>query len=274
MKYSLLTGALMLLATNAHAAGPYPKGSIGVFNAGTWYLDTDRSFSWSGTSPLPADEIHYFGQAGDKPVVYFGRPCFYNEPGAIGITRGNNWYFTTNNLDYDHADDSNAFVFGTTPFTPTIWNTVPVTFSNGNWLIDWNDNHVQDSGDVVLGFGSAGQLPVIGLWSTTSGGTRIGTFAPSTHTWYVDYDGTNTWSSGDKTWTFGFSSTDQPVVMPYTDGIDRIGIFNAGNWYIDKNNNHVWDGPSGGDEQWQFGNPGDTPVVTRETTWEGECPID
>jgi len=276
MKYSLLlTSSLLLLAANAHAGGPYPKGSIGTFHEGTWYLDTDRSYSWSGTQFADQDQIHYFGQAGDQPVVFYGRPCFSNLPGAIGVVRGRNWYFTTNDLDYQPAqDDPNAFVFGTTPFSATIWNGVPVAFSNGNFLVDWNGNHVYDSGDVTLGFGSPNQLPVIGVWGTGSGGTRIGTYVPSTNTWFVDYDGTNTWSAGDKTWHFGFAAGDLPFVIPYTDGIDRIGVFNSGNWYVDANNNHVWDGTAGGDAQWQFGNPGDIPVVTRDQTWYGECPID
>jgi hypothetical protein len=273
MKYSLLfTGSLLMFATNAHATPPHPVGSIGVFNAGTWYLDTDRSFGWSGTGS-GADEIHYFGQAGDKPVVLYGTPCFSNQTAGIAVTRDNNWYASYNNLDYEWADDPNAFVFGSAPFVPLSWGGAAVTFSGGNFLVDWNSNHVQDSGDANISFGSGWQIPVMGAWSTSSGGVRIGTYDVGTHSWYVDANGSNSWNAGDAIYNFGFGNADYPVSIPYSDGVDHIGIFITGDWYMDTNGNHQWDGVAGGDSHWQFGNPGDTPVVSRQT-WNGQCPID
>lgn len=64
------------------------------------------------------------------------------------------------------------------------------------------------------------------------------------------------------------------MVIPFSDGVDHIGVFRGGYWYMDINGNHVWDGTSRGDAVWQFGNPGDTPVVTREASWTGQCAID
>ncbi len=277
MKYSLVVAASLFMlaanAQNAHAT-PYPKGSIGVFNAGTWWLDTDRSLGWSGEGP-GQDEVHHFGTAGDQPVVYYGVPCFTQGTAGIGVVRGNTWKATYNDLDYQFsADSGNTFTFGQNPQSPTIWN-VAVSYVGGTFLIDNNGNHQQDSGDVSLHWGGAGQLPVIGTWGGPSGVPHIGTFVPSSSTWFVDYDGSNTWTNaGDKTWTFGLTPSDLPFVMPFSDGIDRIGVFNGGNWYVDLNNNHRYDGATGGDVIWQFGNIGDTPVISREGSWTGQCPID
>ncbi len=47
----------------------------------------------------------------------------------------------------------------------------------------------------------------------------------------------------------------------------RIGLFRDGNWYLDLNNNGVWDGVAGGDGLFSFGAPGDIPVVG---DWNGD----
>jgi hypothetical protein len=278
MKYSFIaTISCLMFAANAQAAAPTPKGSIGTFHNGTWYLDADRSLGWSGTGP-GADEIHYMGTTGDKPFVLYGTACFTNQTAGIGVTRSSTWYVTTNNLDWDNtADPALTFSLSGGPpstFIPATWNTAPVAFANGYFYIDWNINHRWDSADLVIQFGSPNQIPVIGVWGTSTNGERIGTYDQSTNTFYVDLNGTNAWDSGDAGWHFGFTSSDYPVVIPFSDGVDHIGVFNSGNWYIDTNGNHQWDGVNGGDSQWQFGNPGDIPVVTHEQTWTGACPID
>ena len=86
-------------------------------------------------------------------------------------------------------------------------------------------------------------------------------------TWHVDYDGTNGWTDGDKAYTFG-NPGDYPVVIPFSDGVDRIGTFRDGYWSVDANGNGRWDGTAHGDLAWQFGNVGDIPVMTRNY-WRG-----
>jgi hypothetical protein len=46
-------------------------------------------------------------------------------------------------------------------------------------------------------------------------------------------------------------------------GVVRIGVYrpSLGAWFLDLNNNGVWDGTSGGDGIFYFGLPGDVPVV-------------
>jgi len=65
---------------------------IGVFRNGEWYLDMDRSFSWSGTTD---DWYRIFGMTGDTPAV-----GDWNEDGLveIGVFRNGEWY-----LDMDRS---------------------------------------------------------------------------------------------------------------------------------------------------------------------------
>jgi len=265
MKYSLLfAGSFLLLASNAQAAEPYPLGSIGVFNAGTWWLDVDRSFGWSGTGP-GADQVHYFGTAGDRPVVLQGQPCGSNRTAVIAVTRGNNWYVTNNDLDYDSAgDDPNAFVFGTGTVTPFASPGIVTAFYDGMYRVDYNRNHREDDLDKLISSTHPSGVPLLGKWLKQANVPDFGSFEPSTGTWYIQL-------AGPPVWQFGVTSSDLPVVMPYSDGFDHIGVFSNGDWYMDTNGNHVWDGTAGGDSYWQFGNPNDIPVIAREESWTGEC---
>ena len=52
---------------------------------------------------------------------------------------------------------------------------------------------------------------------------------------------------------------DIPVVGDWTgDGIEKIGVYRNGTWYLDTNNNHRLDA---GDRVVELGQPGDLPVV-------------
>ena len=56
-----------------------------------------------------------------------------------------------------------------------------------------------------------------------------------------------------------------PVVGDFNgDGIDEIGVYRDGTWYIDTNNNGIIDQ---GDQVFQLGGPGDKPVVG---DWDGD----
>ncbi len=50
---------------------------------------------------------------------------------------------------------------------------------------------------------------------------------------------------------------DTPVVGDWNgDGLDDIGVFNAGYWFLDLNGNYLWD-----DEWYRFGGAKGKPVV-------------
>jgi len=44
------------------------------------------------------------------------------------------------------------------------------------------------------------------------------------------------------------------------DGVDEIGVFRNGMWYLDLNGNGIWEGPAV-DRQYTFGLAGDIPVL-------------
>lgn len=81
-----------------------------------------------------------------------------------------------------------------------------------------------------------------------------------------------TWDANDKTAFFG-SPGDFPVAGDwFGTGIVTAGVFHClglttCQWMIDANNNGTWDGVDGGDALWNFGQPGDIPVVG---DWTGD----
>lgn len=67
--------------------------------------------------------------------------------------------------------------------------------------------------------------------------------------------------------SFGLAG-DQGVMGDWTGtGIVRMGVYRAGRWYLDLNNNGKWDGVEGGDGVYDFGLPGDIAVVG---DWTGD----
>ena len=104
--------------------------------------------------------------------------------------------------------------------------------------------------------------------------SRIGIFRPSAPVggalgfFTLDSNGNYTFDVTDKTRQFGLAG-DYPVAGDWDgNGTIKLGVFRcpapgAGvcTWYLDDNNNGVWDGTFGGDVAFQFGLPGDIPVV-------------
>jgi hypothetical protein len=79
--------------------------------------------------------------------------------------------------------------------------------------------------------------------------------------WVRDLIGSGTYSPNDPLSWFGLAG-DYPVVGDWNGtGVQSIGVFRNGVWYLDLNNNGQWDGVAGGDGIFYFGLPGDIPVV-------------
>ena len=120
-------------------------------------------------------------------------------------------------------------------------------FRTGAWHFDSNGNGSWDGCDVDICVNSFGgfrdDIPVVGDWSG-NGLVNIGIFRNGQ--WYLDADGDGLFDdcSQDKcVKEFGGLRGDVPVAGDWTgDGKSKIGIYRNGQWFLDKNNNGVWDG--------------------------------
>jgi hypothetical protein len=150
-------------------------------------------------------------------------------------------------------------------------NTDPVGNATGNF-----------SGTVTIGGNGVGTISVPVTMQVGQGGStgdlfpQIGVFRPPTPVggalgFFIVNKAQNyvfTGPPNDKTYQFGLAG-DSPVAGDWDGtGVIRLGVFRcpapgAGvcTWYLDQNNNGVWDGIAGGDIAFQFGLPGDIPVV-------------
>jgi hypothetical protein len=158
------------------------------------------------------------------------------------------------NADSGGTDRGQVYVFNVHPKTKI------GVFRNGFWILDKNGNLAWDSepSDKVAGFGTTGDIPVVGNWDHTKQADKIGVFRNGL--WLLDYNGNYQWDASDKSVSLG-TAGDIPVVGDWNnDGDKEIGVFRNGFWILDKNGNFRWDGePS--DEVAGFGTAGDIPVV-------------
>jgi hypothetical protein len=104
------------------------------------------------------------------------------------------------------------------------------------------------------GKGNPANLQQIGVFRPPAtvlnpAGTLLGQFS-------VDVSGTYNYAGATtKARYFGLNG-DQPVAGDFFNtGVVEYGVFRNGLWYIDANNNGVWDGVAGGDVIWSFGLP-------------------
>jgi hypothetical protein len=99
---------------------------------------------------------------------------------------------------------------------------------------------------------------------------QIGVFRPSQGAFYLNQEESYNYQLGvDKMRLFG-APGDQPVAGDwFGTGVITYGVFRAstGQWFIDANNNGVYDGVAGGDLIWSFGQPGDLAIVG---DWTGD----
>ncbi|NJN48270.1 MAG: hypothetical protein HC808_19335 [Candidatus Competibacteraceae bacterium] len=154
------------------------------------------------------------------------------------------------------------------------------TFRKGSWFLDLNGNGqwdqcLADGGQDICflngGFGSPNDLPVAGDWDGTDV-DKVGIFRKGS--WYLDLNGNGRWDNclddGGQDLCIevdnggGFGTTnDRPVAGDWNGtGVDRVGVFRKGSWFLDRNGNGMWDG-CGTDDCYIFGAPSDGPVSGR-----------
>jgi PKD repeat protein len=224
-------------------AAALPDGSI-VISGGSWvdeshnyhFLNDTWRFAPAGSSAQNPVHVYQKGTWKASLQAYHGmganssRMSGYFQVSAnprdrIGVYRGSTHLFY---LDYSGNG---------------AWNGVPVDRQNN--------------------FGITGDLPVAGDWDS-DGMTEIGVFRPSTHMFYLDYNGNGVWDGAvtDRRYVFGIAG-DLPIAGDWTgDGRAEIGVFRPSTrqFYLDYNGNCAWDGAVT-DRSYTFGITMDTPVV-------------
>jgi len=132
------------------------------------------------------------------------------------------------------------------------------------FYLDYNGNGAWNGASVdrSYNFGITGDIPVTGDWNNDSK-SEIGVFRPSTHLFYLDYNGNGVWNgvSVDKSYNFGITG-DIPITGDWNlDGRTEIGVFRNSThlFYIDYNGNGAWNGASV-DRSYNFGITGDIPL--------------
>lgn len=237
---------------------PANPSTIGVYHAGTWYLDTSGDGQWDS-----GDQSFMFGLPTDVPVT-----GDWNGSGRtkIGVYHQGTWYLDTNGDGQYDAGDTVYAQFGLPGDIPVTgdWDGSGKTkigvYHQGIWYLDWNGNGQWDAGDRAYSFGLPSDVPVTGDWDG-SGKTKIGVYHQGT--WYLDTNGNGQWdgASTDAVYPLFGLPADIPLTGDWNgDGKTKIGVYHKGTWYLDSNGNGQWD--PGVDTVYPlFGLPTDVPVV-------------
>ena len=123
--------------------------------------------------------------------------------------------------------------------------------------------NVSNIWNIGLSYGKGVNLREISNTLSVNASQKIGVFRPSTHLFYLDYNGNGAWNGAavDKSYNFGITG-DIPVAGDWnSDGKTEIGVFRNSThlFYLDYNGNGVWNGASV-DRSYNFGITGDIPV--------------
>jgi hypothetical protein len=96
---------------------------------------------------------------------------------------------------------------------------------------------------ITASYGIATDRPVAGDWNG-DGTDEIGVWRPSTGRFYLDIDGSRTWTPGVDAVTDPFGiPTDRPVAGDWNDdGSDDIGVWrpSTGRFYLDIDGSFTW----------------------------------
>ena len=164
---------------------------IGVYNNGSWYLDTNGDGAFN-----TGDSVYSFGLATWSPVLGDWDGDGKKE---IGVYKDGSWYLDTNGDGAFNTGDS-VYSFGLATWSPVVgdWDgdgkTEIGVYKDGVWYLDTNGDGTFNTGDSVYSFGLATWTPVVGDWDGDDM-TEIGVYKDGV--WYLDMNGDGTFNTGD-----------------------------------------------------------------------------
>jgi uncharacterized protein YhfF len=247
---------------------------IGVWrpSTGRFYLDIDDSRTWtSGIDVITAS----FGLPADRPVAGDWNGDGFDEVGMWRPSTGRFYLDIDGSRTWTRGVDVITDAFGIPTDRPVAgdWNGDGIDEigmwrpSTGRFYLDIDGSRTWTRGvDVITAsFGVPTDLPVAGDWNG-DGVDEIGVWRPSTGRFYLDQDGSRTWTAGVDVITASFGvPTDLPVVGDWNgDGVDEIGVWrpSTGRFYLDQDGSRTW--TAGVDViTASFGVPTDRPVAGR-----------
>ncbi len=219
-------------------------------STGQFYLDTDGSFAWTAGVDRITDP---FGVSTDRPVI-----GDWNGDGAddIGVWRPSTGRFY---LDMDGSRtwtpgvDLISDPFGIPSDLPVAgdWNGDGLDDigvwrpSTGRFYLDSNGSRTWNTGvdRITDPFGLPADQPVAGDWNG-DGIADIGVRRPSTGRFYLDSDGSRTWTAGVDLVSGPFGiATDEPVTGDWNgEGFDDIGFWrpSTGRFALDMDGSRNW----------------------------------
>jgi len=247
------SGAIMNKLYTDQVASPANKTTLWSINV------TTSPYIW-GQSPLDAAAD---GSAGVPPFSWHTNASNNSqhmyEPGAYSV-----WAESQlNNMKSNYLNGGAAYSGKTVSQIKTITIVtkrvkVGVFRPGGTWYLDRNDNGTWEGmpTDRTFSWGKQpGDIPITGDWNGNNI-TETGIFRPGGN-WFLDmnnngmYDNTPT----DRTFSWGKQPGDIPITGDWNnDGMTETGIFRRGaGFYLDMNNNGVWDSPPDNMLAWGLG---------------------
>jgi hypothetical protein len=240
---------------------------LGVFNNGTWTLDTNDNHVLDAS-----DTTFVFGLPGDIPITGDWNAGGHTEVGVFRNVNGVGEFILDFNGDHKFDAGDKVFTFGLGSDTPVVgdWDGTGSDkvgiFRNDNgaglFVLDTHGDEHFDSSSTVDHFGLGTDTPVIGDWNG-SGTSKVGVFRNrGSGQFILDTNGDGKFDAGDQVFFYGLG-TDTPVIGDWT-GATRttIGVVrnNGRNleWVLDANDNFAF---NPGDFVFTFGSVGEKPVV-------------
>jgi uncharacterized protein with PhoU and TrkA domain len=224
---------------------------IGIYHAGTWYLDMNGNGRWDDD-----DLWAELGEQSDMPVVGDWDGDGKDDIGVLGRRQPGD--LAASAVDPGLPDPDNETLEQPKNIPPAM----DEASSTRRVMQSSREGTVRlDVVDHVFEYGGRGDVPVAGDWNG-DGVDTIGVFRDGQ--WLMDSDGDGHLTEQDRTIEFG-QPGDIPLVGDWDgDGVDQVGLYRQGRWILDSNQDGRLDNV---DRVFEMGNCADRPVVG---DWDGD----